>query len=101
MADRVQVIIYLWALLDKLNNFTFGIKAVLWLESTILDGWPASRPVCRPAWRSWKQAGAELGQAQPWLGSRYRQARIAAIQTQTVLDKTAKVGYMYFTEVGL
>ena len=44
-----------------------------------------------------RQAGAELGQAQPWLGLGYRQARIAAIQTQTVLDKTAKVGYMYLT----
>ena len=50
LADKVKVMIHLWALLVKLNNFTFGNKAVLCLESTILDG----RPACRPAWRSWK-----------------------------------------------
>ena len=46
LADRVKVIKHLWVLLVKLNNFTFGFKAVLFSESTILDG--------RPAWRSWK-----------------------------------------------
>ena len=28
-----------------------------------------------------KQAGAQLGQAQPQLGLRYRQARVAAVKT--------------------
>ena len=41
LADKVKVMIHLWALLVKLNNFTFGNKAVLCLESTILDGRPA------------------------------------------------------------
>ena len=29
LADKVEVMIHLWALLVKLNNFTFGNKAVL------------------------------------------------------------------------
>ena len=41
LADKVKVMIHLWALLVKLNNFTFDNKAVLCLESTILDGRPA------------------------------------------------------------
>ena len=41
LADRVKVIKHLWVLLVKLNNFTFGFKAVLFSESTILDGRPA------------------------------------------------------------
>ena len=45
LADRFRVIIHLWVLLVKLNNFTFGLKAVLFSESTILDG----RPNCRLA----------------------------------------------------
>ena len=47
-ADSVKVIIHLWILLVKLNNFTFDNKAVLCLESTILDGRPAGRPAGRP-----------------------------------------------------
>ena len=35
---RVMVIIHLWVLLVKLNNFTFGFKAESFSESTILDG---------------------------------------------------------------
>ena len=56
---KVKVTIHLWVLLIKLNNFTFGIKAELCLESTILDG--------LPAWRSCKynhlspQLGLKLG----------------------------------------
>ena len=46
LADSVKVILHLWVLFVKINNFTFGFKAVLFSESTILDG--------RPAWRSWK-----------------------------------------------
>ena len=45
-AGRVKVIINWWALLVKLNNFTFGIKAVFRLESTILDGRPACLLAC-------------------------------------------------------
>ena len=41
LADRVKVIIHFWVLLVKVNNFTFGFKAVLFSESTILDGRPA------------------------------------------------------------
>ena len=41
LADKVKVMINLWALLVKLNNLTFGNKAVFRLESTILDGRPA------------------------------------------------------------
>ena len=32
---------HLWAIPVKLNNFSLGFKAVLFLESTILDGLPA------------------------------------------------------------
>ena len=39
-----------------------------------------------------KQAGAELGQAQPWLELGYRQARIATIKTLTVVNKRAEIG---------
>ena len=38
-----------------------------------------------------KQAGAELGQAQPYLGLRYRQAGIAAVKRQTVVEKRLKL----------
>ena len=61
LADKVRATIRLWVLLVKLNNFTFGIKAVFCLESTILDG------LCWPAWRSCKynhlspQLGLMLG----------------------------------------
>ena len=41
LTDKVKVMIHLWALLVKLNNFTFDNKSVLCLESTILDGRPA------------------------------------------------------------
>ena len=44
LADRVKVIIYLWVLLVKLNNFTFGFKAELFSESTILDSRLAGLP---------------------------------------------------------
>ena len=54
LADRVNVIIHLWVLHVKINNFTFDFKAVLFSESTILDGQSAGRPACLPAWRSWK-----------------------------------------------
>ena len=50
MADRVKVTNHFWSLLIKLNNFTFGIKAVLCLENTILD----SRLASLIARRSWK-----------------------------------------------
>ena len=36
--------------------------------------------ICRFVYKNRKQAGAELGQAQPWLGLRYSQARIATVQ---------------------
>ena len=57
MADKVKVMIHLRALLVKIkktlikNIFTFGNKAVMCLESTILDGRPAGRPAGLPAWR--------------------------------------------------
>ena len=37
--------------------------------------------ICRFVYKNRKQAGAELGQAQPWLGLRYSQARIATVQS--------------------
>ena len=44
-AYRVKVIIHLWVLLVKLNNFTFGLKTALFSESIDLDGQPAGLPV--------------------------------------------------------
>ena len=64
LAERGMVIIHFWVLLVKLNNFTFDFKAVLFSESTILDGRPACRPEEAPS--RWDEAGAwaELGKTQ-------------------------------------
>ena len=80
MTNRVQVWLYILGLTIETNNFTFEVKVILGLESTIPEGRPG-RPACPTAGRP-EMLGLEPASAQLELGLRLSLANIVYQKVQ-------------------